>query len=152
MLRGSQSMHRPSLRSRYFAAAALAAAIFLASGLPARDQQFMIDSPNDSGVLRTITLDGNPPDFSNPFFQSLGTNGRSCATCHVAAAGWTITPAEAQNRFDATGGMDPLFRTNDGANSPDADCSSAAARRTAYSMLLTKALIRVGLPIPRGAE
>jgi cytochrome c peroxidase len=97
-------------------------------------------------------LDGNPPDLSNPFFQSLGTNGRSCSSCHVAAAGWTITPEDVQNRFDATGGTDPIFRTNYGSNSPDADISSVAARRTAYSMLLSKGLIRIGLPIPRGAE
>src|SRR6516225_1645637 len=145
-------MYRPSLRSRSFVAAALAAAALLASGLPARDQQSTIDSPDPSGVLRTFMLDGNPPDLSNPFFQSLGTNGRSCSSCHVAAAGWTITPEDVQNRFDATGGTDPIFRTNDGSNSPDADVSSVASRRTAYSMLLSKGLIRIGLPIPRGAE
>jgi cytochrome c peroxidase len=133
-------------------AAALAAAVLLVSGLAAGDRQFMIDAPNPGGVLRTVTLDGNPVNLSNPFFQSLGTNGRSCASCHVAATGWTITPEDVQNRFDATGGTDPIFRTNDGSNSPDADCSSVAARRAAYSMLLNKALIRVGMPIPRGAE
>ena len=52
-------MLRPSLRSRYVAAAVPAAAVLFASGLPARDQQSTIDSPNPSGVLRTYMLDGN---------------------------------------------------------------------------------------------
>lgn len=91
-------------------------------------------------------------DATNPFFAELGTNGRTCATCHVQAAGWTITPAHAQARFDATGGTDPLFRQVDGATSPNADVSTPAARADAFSMLLHRAVIRVGRPIPADAE
>ena len=112
----------------------------------------MLDTRNPSGVLRTITIDGNPLDLSNPFFQSLGTNGRSCVSCHVASSAWTITPSEVQPRFHATDGLDPIFRTVDGSNSPKADVSTVKARRKAFSMLLNKGLIRVGLPIPAGAE
>ena len=115
-------------------------------------QDCFVDTRNPFGVLRTITLDQNPLDLSNPFFQSLGTNGRSCASCHVASSAWTITPAEIRDRFRDTQGLDPIFRTNDGSNSPNADVSTLRARRKAYSMLLTKGLIRVGLPIPAGAE
>ncbi len=57
-----------------------------------------------------------------------------------------------QERFDATGGTDPLFRTVDGSNSPNADVSTLDARRNAYSMLLRKGVIRVGLPLPDPAE
>ena len=119
----------------------------LASG-----QEAVLDTTNPSGVLRTITLDGNPLDLSNPFFQSLGTNGRSCVSCHVPSSAWTITPDEIQHRFHETRGLDPIFRTNDGSNSPNADVSTLKARRKAFSMLLTKGLIRIGLPIPAGAE
>src|SRR5262249_17997910 len=91
-------------------------------------------------------------DMNNPFFQSLGTNGRSCATCHVQGQGWSIRPSEVQTRFDSTQGTDPIFSLNDGANSPLADVSTFAAKQTAYSMLLTRGLIRVGLPIPANAE
>ncbi len=103
-------------------------------------------------MLRTIAVDGNPLDFSNPFFQSLGTNGRSCSSCHVASSAWTITPAELQQRFSTTNGLDPIFRTVDGSNSPYADVSTVKARRKAFSMLLDKGLIRIGLPVPSGAE
>jgi hypothetical protein len=40
----------------------------------------------------------------------------------------------------------------DGTNSPNADLSSREARRAASSMLLRKALIRVGIGIPIGAQ
>jgi hypothetical protein len=63
-----------------------------------------------------------------------------------------VTPAGIQARFAATQGDDPIFRTNDGSVSPAADVSTLAARRTAFGMLLSKGLIRVGLPIPANAE
>ena len=107
--------------------------------------------PNSSGWARTVSLEGRI-DTSNPFFQSLGTNGRSCLTCHQPSEGWTVTPFGIQSRFWFTYGKDPIFRLNDGANSPKADVSSLQARRKAYSMLLTKGLIRIGLPIPANAE
>jgi len=106
---------------------------------------------NATGTSQTFTTSGTI-DTSNAFFQSLGTNGRSCATCHDPNDNWSIVPASLQARFDSTSGADPVFRTNDGSNSPLADVSTVAARRAAYSMLLSKGLIRVGLSIPAGAE
>jgi hypothetical protein len=106
---------------------------------------------NDSGFAATFSLAG-AIDRSGPFFQSLGSNGRSCVTCHALSDGWTITPASVQARFVLSAGTDPIFRTNDGANTPTADVSTLRARRAAYSMLLSKAVIRVGIGIPDGAE
>jgi hypothetical protein len=106
---------------------------------------------NGAGVQRTITTAGSF-DADNPFFQSLGTNGRTCFTCHQPDQGWTVTPAEIRRRFEQTRGLDPIFRTNDGSNCEGADVSDPARRRDAFSQLLTKGLIRIGLPVPRGAE
>ncbi|MCP5291632.1 MAG: hypothetical protein H6938_03705 [Burkholderiales bacterium] len=106
---------------------------------------------NNHGYDETISTAGFI-DLNNPFFKSLGTNGRSCVTCHAPTDGWTITPQSVQRIFDQTDGLDPLFRLVDGANSPNADVSTAEKRRTAYSMLLTKANIRVGIGIPADAE
>lgn len=106
---------------------------------------------NPSGYAATYSTAGFI-DTANPFFQNLGTNGRSCASCHQQSEGWTVTPEGVQERFRASRGTDPIFRLNDGANSPMADVSTAAARREAYSMLLSKGLIRVGLGIPESAE
>jgi hypothetical protein len=106
---------------------------------------------DDSGVAVTISTNGFI-DRRNPFFRELGMNGRSCVTCHQPQEGWTITPKGLRERFDRTQGTDPVFRPNDGANSPLADVSTRRAREKAYSMLLDKGLIRIGIGIPAGAE
>jgi cytochrome c peroxidase len=128
------------------------AALGIAADVPADGNgPNMFGFANPTGIARTYNING-AIDFDNPFFQSLGTNGRSCGSCHQAPTGWTIVPSHVQARFEATDGEDPLFRTNDGSNSPDADVSTVEARRSAYSMLLTKGLIRVGIGVPSHAE
>jgi hypothetical protein len=108
---------------------------------------------NESGTARTINVAGFPVmAVDNPFFLDLGVDGRRCVTCHEPQTNMTVTPARLRARFDATEGNDPIFRPNDGSNSPLADTSTVEARRAAYSMLLTKGLIRIGLPIPATAE
>src|SRR6476660_5188227 len=111
------------------------------------------EMPSPTGSFRTFTASGTI-DTANAFFQSLGSNGRACVHCHQAQDAWSITPAHVLARFNATTpkGTDPIFLTNDGSNSPLADVSTEAARQTAYSMLLTKGLIRVGIGIPEGAD
>jgi cytochrome c peroxidase len=105
---------------------------------------------DSSGTFRTLAL--GPVDLSGPFFDDLGTNGRSCASCHDASEGWTITPQHLQQRFQITQGTDPVFRPVDGANCPSADVSTVAARTSAYSLLLSKGLIRMSLPVPDNAD
>jgi cytochrome c peroxidase len=111
----------------------------------------MLPFPNATGIAATYSTVGKI-DLQGPFFQSLGTNGRACVSCHQPSIGWTVTPENIQARFEATGGTDPIFHTNDGSNSPDADVSTVESRRSAYSMLLSKGLIRVGIGIPPNAE
>jgi cytochrome c peroxidase len=105
---------------------------------------------DSSGTFRTLSL--GPIDLSNAFFDKLGTNDRSCATCHDAGDGWSITPAHLQQRFQITRGTDPVFRAIDGANCPSADVSTVEARSSAYSLLLNKGLIRMSLPVPSNAD
>src|SRR6185369_6612738 len=83
---------------------------------------------NAHGEALTVNVDGGPVvDPAGPFSQALGTNGRSCATCHVPEAAMSLTPAVVRRAFDETNGTAPLFRTNDGSSSPLADVSTAAA-------------------------
>ena len=107
--------------------------------------------PDPSGRFATFNVPGTI-DTTNPFFQALGTNGRSCVTCHQPADAWTVTPAHIRERFASTAGRDPIFRTNDGATCPSADVSTVAARRRAYSLLLSKGLIRIEISVPDTAE
>lgn len=111
----------------------------------------MFTSSNAHGKDATYSTAGFI-DLTNPFFKSLGSNGRSCASCHIPSQGWTITPQGIQAIFDKTAGLDPIFRLVDGANSPTANVSTVEERREAYSMLLNKGNIRVGIGIPADAE
>ncbi len=105
---------------------------------------------NGNGVARSYSTAGSL-DTNNPFFKPFG-NGRSCATCHDAASGFSLTPELIQNRFFASNGLDPLFTLNDGAVSPRAKVDSFSEREAAYAMLLNKGLFRIGMKIPDNAE
>lgn len=106
---------------------------------------------NATGQLRTISTGGSL-DLDNPFFQSLGTNGRACVDCHQPSEAWSITPEGVQARFIASSGTDPIFRSNDGSNCEGVEPLSLQEKGDAYSLLLSRGLIRVGLDVPDGAE
>ncbi len=116
-----------------------------------RDELLTDAFPDSTGTVRTVSTSGNI-DRNNPFFQSIGTNGRTCATCHAASAGWTITPAQIQKTFKDTNGNDPLFNSFDGTNSPEAPIATVDQRRAASSLLLDKGLIRIPLTLPANRE
>jgi len=107
---------------------------------------------NPDGSVRTISTTG-AVNLTGPFFESLGTNGRSCGTCHQPSDGMSVSAAHIQDRFGRTRGLDPIFRTVDGANCDHGlDVSTESARRAAYSLLRTRGLIRVGIDVPAGAD
>ena len=84
----------------------------------------------------------------NPFFQSLGTNGRTCATCHQPDQAFSVSAAGVQQVYERTHGKDPLFAAIDGANCPTSDSTD----RAAHSLLLERGLIRVGIPLPTNSQ
>ena len=126
--------------------------IAAATMAPAADTEpNMLTFANPAGQSQTFNRAG-ALDMDNPFFQDLGTNGRRCVSCHQPSNAWTITPENVQERFATTNGTDPIFTNNDGSNCEGALPFSTADRRQAYSMLLTRGLIRVGLDVPEDAE
>jgi cytochrome c peroxidase len=133
-----------------------------------------LDVAGPLGTTRTISTNERIDPATEPFFVAIGTNGRACVHCHTPADAWSITPLSLKWRFThpldmtdprclrdeskcrevapADHGLDPIFRSNDGAVSPLADTSTPEARRAAYGLLLAKGLIRVGIGIPENAE
>jgi cytochrome c peroxidase len=107
---------------------------------------------NPTGRITTLSVNGEVIDRTNPFFEDLGTNGRSCSTCHRPEDAMTVTPTHLQERFAATDGTDPIFRPNDGSNCEGTDPHTVDQRRDAYSLLLSKGLIRIGINLPDHAE
>jgi cytochrome c peroxidase len=100
-----------------------------------------------TGAVGTLDING-PVNENGAFFQSLGTNGRTCATCHVASQAMSLSAKDIRARFAATAGRDPLFAPVDGANCPSARRGAAAD----HSLLLEHGLIRIFLPVPANAQ
>src|SRR5215470_19704237 len=93
----------------------------------------LLPLPNPSGWLETYNVNNAPISLTGAFFQSLGTNGRSCASCHVPADAWTVSASGVQLRFLLSQGLDPIFRTNDGSNCDhNIDTSTLQGRQAAY--------------------
>ena len=107
--------------------------------------------PNPAGTSSTYSTTGGGVDLTGPFFQDLGTNGRSCGSCHQPSDGMSVSAAHIQQRFEATSGQDPIFRTVDGSNCDTNDVSTLKKRQKAYSLLLDRGLIRIAIPVPSGA-
>jgi len=80
------SRHQTAWSRRWTTGVALAAAATLAviatihASLDASDHAGARAFPNASGTIGVVGLNATAAD--NPFFQELGTNGRSCASCH----------------------------------------------------------------------
>jgi hypothetical protein len=108
---------------------------------------------NPTGESETYSTAGNGVDLTGPFFQSMGTNGRSCGSCHQPSDGMSVAAASVQARFNNTQGLDPIFRTNDGSNCDhNIDVSTLAGRSEAYSLLRTRGLIRIAIAVPANAD
>ena len=99
-----------------------------------------------SGVLATFRPNGAMMTANNAFFQDLGSNGRTCFTCHEPQDGWGLSAIDAQRRF-AANPADPLFRLVDGATCPSDNVATQASAQAAYALLRTKGLIKIGLPM-----
>src|SRR3954468_13530385 len=87
--------HRSRLVSARATAVAAVVVLGAIVGRTAADesQANQLTFSNQAGVHRTVTT-ANAIDVTNPFFQDLGTNDRSCFTCHRPAQAWTVTPGE----------------------------------------------------------
>jgi cytochrome c peroxidase len=97
---------------------------------------------NPVGEAATFSTQGTV-NLTGEYFKAQGTNGQSCASCHIPEDAWSINPATLQRLFDETGGKHPVFNPTD-ANNPDMDVSTVEARRAAYSMLLSRGVFRRG--------
>jgi cytochrome c peroxidase len=99
---------------------------------------------NPGGKAATFSTQGSI-DLTGEYFQAQGTNGRSCASCHIPEEAWSINPGTLQHLFDETNGTHPIFNELD-ANNPDelTPDSSVEERLAGYSMLLSRGVFRRG--------
>lgn len=106
--------------------------------------------PDANGQWASFSL--TTPLLSNAFFSALGTNPRTCATCHVASDAWSATPGTLQALFASSAGTAPIFNSVDGTNCGTPIAKTLPALQAASSELLNKGLIRIVLPLPAGAQ
>ena len=118
------------------------AAIAMMGVLGAASLPKLFPSRDPSGVLETYHGTG-PLDATDPFFRSLGTNGRSCATCHVPENAFALSAARAEAVYERTRGRDPLFATVDGAACP----TSTTGHPLNFDLLRRYGLFRIALPL-----
>jgi cytochrome c peroxidase len=119
--------------------------------IPPVIDRFRIDT-DPKGAVASFQPNGATFTANNAFFKDMGTNGRSCFTCHRPENGWGVSAKDVAERFEKSAGTDPIFRLVDGAACPSDDVSSRRARRRAYKLLTDKGLIRIGLGIPVTAQ
>jgi cytochrome c peroxidase len=94
---------------------------------------------DSTGLSATYSNTGSV-DLSGPFFQSLGTNGRTCGTCHEPNNAFGLSAVDAQVRYFISRGQDPLFAQIDGSTCPTGPINN--------SLVLNNGLIRIGLTVP----
>lgn len=103
-----------------------------------------LDYRNEEGSLRVLLAGGPMATRGHPFFEPIGPNKRACVTCHQPADAMSLSAASARERWDATGGRDPLFAGYDGSNCP----TLPQGERASHSLLLDHGLIRIQRPWP----
>lgn len=107
---------------------------------------------NLSGFAESLHTSGTI-DHTNPFFQALGTNPRTCETCHSSATGWTTNSVGNTLQFLLSAGTGPLFNLVDSGNSPVADISTFPARVATFGdTVLKRGLTRFSRTINPAAE
>jgi len=103
--------------------------------------------PTPSGTESTYVATGSI-DPTGIFFQALGTNARTCSSCHQLTQAMGLSAANVQALFTTSNGSDPLFLDVDGANCPTAATGDSAG----HSLILNNGLIRIAEALPAGAQ
>jgi len=152
-----QSIVRYQYKRTVITGILFAVAMLVAMGATSSQQVSFIPNgtflPNPGGASETYSTVAGGIDETGPFFQNLGTNGRTCASCHQPAEGMSISAAGVQQRFATTHGQDPIFRTVDGSNcNHSVDVSTMPGMLSAYSLLLNRGLIRIPIAVPANAD
>ncbi len=152
----NRHQYRRSIIAAVFLVIAMLTTIAAVSGQQIEFRSFIPNGvffPNPNGASQTYSTNNSGIDLTGPFFQSLGTNGRTCGTCHQPSDGMSVSPANVELRFLLTQGQDPIFRPVDGSNcNHNIDVSTLRGREAAYSLLRTRGLIRIAIAVPANAS
>ncbi|MGH7294038.1 MAG: hypothetical protein ACRELB_03850, partial [Polyangiaceae bacterium] len=105
------------------------------------------ETRDDPGQMETASTSAFDAGATGAFFASLGSNGRTCNTCHLEGSGWTFTPADAQSLAR----NDPLFAPVDGSDCPPTSAAQAPDS-TLSSEVTGYGLVRIQIAVPSTAD
>ena len=103
------------------------------------------------GTTTTYFPGGPVTTANNAFFKSLGTNGRTCFSCHQPQNNWSTTPVTLLTTYVTTLGKDPVFAPVDGADCPNIPAGAnyfGLKFLQARVQLFTRGNFRIFLPQP----
>src|SRR5579862_4979062 len=63
-----------------------------------------------AGAVGSFMPGGSVVTSMNAFFQDLGSNGRTCFSCHQPESGWGMSVGNVRDTFEDTHGYAPIFR------------------------------------------
>lgn len=104
----------------------------------------LVEYANPHGRLALLNTQAPVATAGHPFFEPIGSNGRACVSCHQPADGMGLSLQSIRERWDETGGKDPIFAAIDGSNCP----SLPQGDPVSHSLLLERGLFRIFLPWP----
>src|SRR5258708_9589416 len=102
------------------------------------------DFDDPSGKLRLLNQSGEIQTKGHPFFTPLGSNGRSCITCHQPTSAMSLSVDLIRIRWAETEGKDPLFAAIDRSNCPNLPQD----KEESHPLLPDPALFPLALPLP----
>src|SRR5262249_7119790 len=119
---------------------------------PAQTIQQSSTDRDQSGKVAAFQPSGATNTANNAFCQHLGTNGRTCLSCHQPQEGWGISAAGVKARFAQSGGTEPIFPLVDGATCPTDQGGTLAQPQHAYQLPTNHRPIPIRLQIPANPE
>jgi cytochrome c peroxidase len=108
-----------------------------------------------TGTTTTYFPGGPVTTANNAFFKSLGTNGRTCFSCHQPQNNWSTTPVTLLTTYVTTLGKDPVFAPVDGADCPNIPSSAnnfGLKFIQSRVQLFTRGNFRIFLPVPASPQ
>ncbi|MGH9781041.1 MAG: hypothetical protein ACRD33_04405 [Candidatus Acidiferrales bacterium] len=137
-----KASNRIHLPVRFRVGVALSVMVAIATTVAAVTLPNLFPFMDPSGVMETYSATGAFNE-NGPFFQVLGTNGRTCGTCHVVNNAMGLSAATAESIYERTNGHDPLFAKVDGAACPTA----TAGHPLNHNLLRQYGLFRIALQL-----
>jgi hypothetical protein len=107
-------------------------------------------APDPAGTMASFSTNDFDAGPSDAFFASLGTNGRTCNSCHKQDQGWTVSAAKVRE-LAANDPSDPLFAPVDGSDCPPTR-SAQSADAAASTLLTGYGLIRLQIAPKSSAD